>query len=155
MSSRTIELLSSSYAEAAQQPGQVARRFYQHFFAAAPDTAELFDGVDMALQGQMVLQAVGLVVKGMERPDELASILDGLGYRHLRYGAEPELYAAAARAFCDALRDVLGEGFSGPVEAAWLPAANRPIPVRRVRWAGLVTRTPPGASSSIRGSQSA
>ena len=121
VNSETAELLSSSFREAVREPG-LASRFYQHFFTAAPESRELFDGVDMTQQGQMVLQAVGLVISGTDRLDELAPVLEGLGYRHLRYGAEADLYAEAARAFCEALRDVLGERFNGEVEAAWLDA---------------------------------
>ena len=121
MNSETVELLSSSFREAVQEPA-LASRFYDHFFTAAPGTRPLFDDVDMTQQGQMVLQAVGLVIEGIDRLDELAPVLEGLGYRHLRYGADVDLYAAAGRAFCEALRDVLGERFNDEAETAWVDA---------------------------------
>ena len=124
MNSQTAELLSSSFREAVRQPA-LASRFYHHFFAAAPETEELFDGVDMTLQGQMVLQTVGLVINGIDRLNEIAPVIEGLGYRHLRYGAAPDLFSAAARAFCEALRDVLGERFNDQVETAWLDALKQ------------------------------
>ena len=106
---RTIEPLSA----------QVAARFYSNLFSLAPELEKKFRNVDMATQGSMLLQALGIAVRGLERPDELRPVLASLGYRHSNYGVAADHYAVAIDALLTAFGDVLGGQFDSDLREIW------------------------------------
>lgn len=97
----------------------VARIFYEHLFEDAPHLQDHFRDVDMTAQGQMVVQTIILAVEGLEHFDELAPTIEGLGFRHLKYGVTPETFSLAVDAFIATLRDIMDSDFTPDLESIW------------------------------------
>ena len=108
LSFRTIEPLSR----------EVAEHFYTNLFSLAPELKKKFRNVDMATQGSMVLQALGVAVQNLESLDGLRPTLASLGYRHSHYGVMADHYPMAV----DALLRALGEVLGGQSESFWRQA---------------------------------
>ena len=70
--------------------GVAAESFYRHLFALNSDLRKQFANVEMDSQGQMLFQAMGMVIGGLDNFDELRPVLENLGYRHAGYGVLPE-----------------------------------------------------------------
>ncbi len=103
------------------QSDQVAEKFYENLFDLAPELRKQFSSVDMETQGNMVLQAVGIAVNGLEDLEALRSPLASLGYRHIVYGVKQEYFEVAVEALIAAFRDSLGGRFSRDIEDLWRP----------------------------------
>jgi len=111
--------LRESFSSAEAAGNQFAQHFYEHLFAIDPSLEKQFENVDMATQGQMVLQAIRIALDGLEDLGEIRLALKSLGFRHVQYGVRPEQYATAAEAFIRALRQTLGECFDTALEGIW------------------------------------
>ena len=124
MSSTHQSRLQRDFDQLGHRTDEFAKTFYVHLFADAPDLRSLFEGVEMISQGQMLFQALGLVVNGLDQIDELTPVLENLGYRHIEYGVEKEHYPLAVNAVIATLRDFLGGEFSETNEQDWREAWN-------------------------------
>jgi class 3 adenylate cyclase/hemoglobin-like flavoprotein len=148
--------LRASFSSADTVDGSFAQYFYQHLFALDPSLERQFENVDMATQGAMVLQAVRVVLDGLEDFDQVRATLESLGRRHVQYGVRPEQYDTAAEAFIRALGQTLGEQFDDSLESIWreilssvtgvmIAGAGREAtdisPARQVYQAGRESRT--------------
>ncbi len=116
------DVLEKELAEVERRSGEFSAAFYVRLFERVPGLRSLFEHVDMESQGQMLIQALGLVVKNLDRLDQLDSVLHELGYRHVEYGVEAEHYPVAVELLVATLKDFVepaGEGYS---EAVWTEA---------------------------------
>src|SRR5262245_44784228 len=123
MDPQQIALVKASFAEAAAEPGELARRFYARLFAIAPEVEPLFttDPAEQELKLSLELLAI---VERLDRVDDLVARTRELGMRHVGYGARPAHYEVVGTALLDALGDVLGPRFTPEVAAAWRYAYN-------------------------------
>jgi nitric oxide dioxygenase len=92
--------------------------FYGHLFRLDPSARDLFV-LDLARQGEKLVQTLELVVSGMHRWGLLRESVVDLAIRHLAYGVRLEQYRAAESALLLMLRERLGPGFTPAAEAAW------------------------------------
>src|SRR4029079_13864420 len=115
MTSDAIELIKTSYAKATATPRQLAARFYQELFAAAPHLRPLFPHDLTLLQGHFE-SAIALVVRNLDEMSALRESLRDLGAQHVHWGARPEDYVTAREALVAAL---------GAVSASWDDALAR------------------------------
>jgi hemoglobin-like flavoprotein len=90
----TYYLVQTSFEIVAARKNEAAKMFYDHLFEIAPHTRKMFDNVDLAVQGSMLMNMIAAAVKGLDRLDELKPVLVELGKRHRLYGAQIEHYAA-------------------------------------------------------------
>jgi hemoglobin-like flavoprotein len=103
MTPEALHDVRSSHAEVAARPRQLASRFYEGLFTAAPHLRPLFPGDLTSLQGHFEA-AVALVVRNLEEMPALRESLRELGGQHVHWGARPEDYVAAREALIAAVR---------------------------------------------------
>jgi hemoglobin-like flavoprotein len=115
-----IQQIRTSYAEVASRPRQLAARFYQELFAAAPHLRPLFPSDLASLQGHFEA-ALGLVIRNLDEVRALRESLQELGAQHVHWGARPEDYVVAREALVAAIR-ALAPAWSDALERHWRSA---------------------------------
>jgi hemoglobin-like flavoprotein len=93
--------------------------FYEHLFRLDPSLRALFTRTDFVRQRRMLLNMIGVTVRGLDRLDGVVPTLRDLGRRHVGYGVRPEHYETASRALLSALENCLGGDFTPEVREAW------------------------------------
>ena len=81
----------------------------------------MFKG-DMKAQGRKLMQALHIVVKGLNRLDAILPAVEDLGRRHVAYGVRDAHYDTVGAALLWTLEQGLGEAFTAPVKQAWATA---------------------------------
>jgi nitric oxide dioxygenase len=76
----------------------------------------------MAQQKKILMQTLTVVVKSLDRLDQLVPAIEALGRRHAGYGIRAEHYETVGAALLWTLGQGLGEGFTTDVERAWTQA---------------------------------
>ena len=120
MTPEAIDQIRTSHAEIASLPRQLASRFYQELFSAAPHLRPLFPADLTALQGHFEA-ALALVVRNHDAMPALRESLRELGAEHVQWGATPEAYLAAREAIIGAVRS-LAPAWNDTLERHWRTA---------------------------------
>ena len=124
LSDRARPVVEATLAPVADNIGEIARRFYQHMFAARP---ELLDGLfnrgnqaegtqQVALAGSVAAFASALVKTPEQLPEQL---LNRIAHKHASLGLHPDQYRIVHEHLFWAIVDVLGEAVTPEVAAAW------------------------------------
>ena len=98
---------------------QAAGLFYGRLFELEPAIARLFRRTDMASQRKLLMQTLTVVVKSIDRLDQIVPAVEALGRRHAGYGVRPAHYATVGEALLWTLETGLGPAFTPPVREAW------------------------------------
>jgi class 3 adenylate cyclase/hemoglobin-like flavoprotein len=120
----THYLVQTSWEQVFPRRDDAARMFYEKLFEIAPAVKPLFQGVDIRVQGSMLMNMLAAAVKGLDRIDELAPQLQELGRRHAAYGARVEHYAAVEACLLYTIEQVMGSDFNVDVKLAWTQIYN-------------------------------
>jgi hemoglobin-like flavoprotein len=122
--------------------GEIAAAlFYGRLFELDPSLRHLFRG-DMAEQGRKLMQTLGMVVRGLDRLDDLLPALEVLGRRHGAYGVRAEHYDTVEQALLWTLERGLGDAFTPAARAAWAEAYDMLAEVMKRASAGLAAVPP-------------
>ena len=121
MDANQIDLVRSTFAKVEPIAPEAARMFYSRLFAVAPEVKALFKN-DMEEQGRKLMTTIGVVVRSLERLDEVAPIAQKLAISHVEYGVKAEHYAPVGASLLWTLEQGLGDSFTSEVEAAWAAA---------------------------------
>ena len=113
-----IHLIRKSFASVDRQADVAALVFYRRLFELDPRLRPLFK-TDIHEQGKKLTDMLAAALGLLERPAELAGVLEDLGARHAGYGTRPEHYATVRKALLDMLLEVLGDAFSPALKEAW------------------------------------
>ena len=118
MTPEQLEMVASTSAVIEESSERFAEAFYDVLFSAAPELRPMFPD-DMAAQRAKLVDEVVFLA-------EVASDLDGfvararaLGARHRHYGVRAHDYDVVLTAMMSALQEILGEGYTAEVAAAW------------------------------------
>jgi hemoglobin-like flavoprotein len=76
----------------------------------------------MAAQRKVLMQTLTVVVKSLDRLDQIVPAVQALGRRHAGYGVRAEHYDTVGAALLWTLEQGLGNGFSPEVRDAWTQA---------------------------------
>jgi hemoglobin-like flavoprotein len=98
-----------------------AELFYGRLFELDPSLRPMFRG-DMKEQGKKLMQMITVVVRGLNRLDDLVPAIESLGRRHTGYGVRDEHYDTVAAALLWTLEKGLGAAFTPAVKTAWVDA---------------------------------
>jgi hemoglobin-like flavoprotein len=120
MTPEAIDQIRTSHAEVAARPRQLASRFYDELFTAAPNLRPLFPGDLASLQGHFEA-ALALVIRNLDEMRALRESLRDLGAHHVHWGARPEDYVAAREALIAAVRG-LAPAWNVALEQHWRTA---------------------------------
>jgi hemoglobin-like flavoprotein len=122
MTPRQKELVRDSFALVEPIADAAATIFYDRLFALDPNLRRLFAATDMAAQRKNLMQTLTVVVRGIDRLDNLVPAVEALGRRHAGYGVRAEDFETVGAALLDTLEVGLGEAFTTETRDAWLAA---------------------------------
>ena len=122
MTPETIGLIKTSHAQATAAPRQLADRFYEHLFAAAPSLRRLFPDDLTLLEGHFEA-ALALVVRNLDEKNALRESLRDLGAQHVHWGARPEDYVTAREALIAAVGGLV-PSWDATLERHWRSAVT-------------------------------
>ena len=116
------DIIAADWARLSEKPEALAEAFYARLFAMAPETAEMFRGVDMRAQGGKLAAALDLVLKHAKHLDRIEPTLKDLGRRHAAWGVEGEHYDIVGAALIATFADRLKDEFDDVHVTAWITA---------------------------------
>jgi hemoglobin-like flavoprotein len=122
MTPNQVDLIRASWASVEPIQDVAATLFYDRLFVLDPTLRRLFRNADMAQQKKILMQTLTVVVKSLDRLDQLVPAIEALGRRHAGYGIRAEHYETVGAALLWTLGQGLGEGFTTDVERAWTQA---------------------------------
>ena len=122
MTPSQVDLIRASWASVEPIQDVAATLFYDRLFELDPTLRRLFRNADMAQQKKILMQTLTVVVKSLDRLDQLVPAIEALGRRHAGYGVRAEHYETVGAALLWTLGQGLGEGFTTDVERAWTEA---------------------------------
>ena len=114
------QLIRTSWSAVEPIADQAAVLFYDRLFELDPTTQELFRHTDMAKQRKLLMQTLAVVVRSIDRLDQVVPAVEALGRRHAGYGVEVEHYASVGSALLWTLEQGLGDAFTPETRAAWV-----------------------------------
>jgi hemoglobin-like flavoprotein len=116
------QALRSSFALALERQPNLTHVFYNTMFDRYPAARQLFEGVDMASQEQMLAEALVAVVDHLEDVPWLQTTLAGLGTKHAGYGVTSEMYDWVGDSLVATLAAANGPDWTAAAAAAWQDA---------------------------------
>jgi hemoglobin-like flavoprotein len=119
MTPSQIAHVRSSFAAVRPISDAAAALFYGKLFQLDPSLRPMFSR-DLAEQGRMLMQVIGVAVTSLDRLDALVPTLHDLGRRHAGYGVRDEHYGTVATALLWTLEQGLGDAFTPDVREAWI-----------------------------------
>ena len=122
MTPRQVDLIRESWTAVEPIQDVAADLFYARLFELDPALARLFRNTDMAQQKKILMQTLTVVVKSLDRLDQLVPAIEALGGRHAGHGVRPEHYETVGAALIWTLGQGLGEAFTPELERAWTEA---------------------------------
>ncbi len=111
--------MSHSVAAARRFVDTAAGLFYGRLFELDPAVERLFRRTDMAAQRKVLMQTLTVVMKSLDRLDQIVPAVQALGRRHAGYGVREGHYATVGAALLWTLEQGLGPGFTPAVREAW------------------------------------
>jgi hemoglobin-like flavoprotein len=96
-----------------------ARLFYDLLFEIDPTTRPLFKTTDLADQRRKLIQALTMVVQGLDHLEALLPTIADLGRRHAQFGVTDVHYDTVGAALLWTLERGLGSAWTPEVKVAW------------------------------------
>ena len=115
-------LVKSSWQKLAPMADTAASLFYDRLFEIDATMRALFKVTNLAEQRRKLIQALALVVNGLDNLDALVPTIADLGRRHAQYGVTDGQYDTVGAALLWTLEQGLGSGWTPEVKAAWSDA---------------------------------
>ena len=113
------DLIRSTWAQVEPIADDAAGLFYGRLFEIDPSAEELFLDDDLAAQRKKLMQTLNVVVRSIDRFDQIRPAIEALGSRHVSYAVRDEHYESVGAALLWALGQGLGEEFTAEAEEAW------------------------------------
>jgi hemoglobin-like flavoprotein/class 3 adenylate cyclase len=114
-----VLIVQSTFERVAPRADEFARLFYDQLFESSSEIEALFDHVNMQVQRKMLMDVLGMAIRGLDNLDDLVPTLRELGRRHVGYGARVPHYKIVGEALFWALKQFLKGDFTPEVELAW------------------------------------
>lgn len=121
MTPEVKKLVQESWEKVEPISAVAAALFYGRLFELDPSLRPMFRG-DMQEQEKKLMQMLTVVVRGLDRLDQLVPAVQALGRRHAGYGVADAHYDTVAQALLWTLEQGLGEAFTPEVRDAWVQA---------------------------------
>ncbi len=117
-----LPLLEQSLDQIQARQDEFAAQFYATLFAKHPEIKPYFAKVDMAKQQQMLISALILIVRSLEKPQLLSGTIKSLAERHRRYGAMTEQFPYIGEALFSTFAEFLGADWTTEMQQSWRSA---------------------------------
>jgi hemoglobin-like flavoprotein len=122
MSPEQKALVKETWRKLSPMADTAARVFYDRLFEIDATTRLLFKTTNLAEQRRKLIQALTMVIQGLDHLEALVPALSDLGRRHTQYGVTAGHYASVGTALLWTLEQGLGSGWTPDVKAAWSEA---------------------------------
>jgi hemoglobin-like flavoprotein len=119
MSPEQKALVKETWQKVAPTADAAARLFYDRLFEIDATTRQLFKTTDLTEQRRKLIQALTMVVQGLDHLDALVPAIADLGRRHAQFGVTDTHYDAVGAALLWTLEQGLGSGWTPKVKGAW------------------------------------
>jgi hemoglobin-like flavoprotein len=119
MSPEQKTLVKNSWQKLAPLADTAASLFYDRLFETDAPIRSLFKATNLTEQRRKLIQALALVVNGLDNLDALVPTIADLGRRHAQYGVTDGQYDTVGAALLWTLEQGLGSGWTPEVKAAW------------------------------------
>jgi hemoglobin-like flavoprotein len=119
MTPTQVQLIRSSWGAVEPIADKVAAAFYARLFELDSGLAPLFLNTDLTKQRKVLMQTLAVVVKSLDRLDQIVPAIQALGRRHAGYGVKAEHYATVGAALIWTLNSSLGAAFTPETREAW------------------------------------
>jgi len=119
MSPEQKALVKETWFKVAPMADEAARLFYDRLFEIDPTTRPLFKTTDLAEQRRKLIQALTVVVRGVDHLEALVPTIADLGRRHVQFGVTDVHYDAVGAALLWTLEKGLGSGWTPEAKIAW------------------------------------
>lgn len=117
-----IAMLEQSFEKVKPHANEFVTSFYDNLFTDYPAAKPLFTHTDMGDQGRKLLTSLVFVIENLRQPGELTGALQGLGARHVHYGALPEHYPLVGNSLLKTFEQYLQADWTTDVKQAWVDA---------------------------------
>ena len=117
-----IARLEASFEQVKPQANAFINSFYENLFTDYPAAKPLFTHTDMEKQKKQLLSALVFVVENLRTPDVIIKALQGMGARHVKYGALPEHYPLVGNSLLKTFGQYLGSDWTDNTKQAWVDA---------------------------------
>ena len=113
------DIIKQSFPKVLVQTMQNSTMLYEKLFELIPEAKPLFRNTSLERQGQMLVAAIGKIVKGLEHPEVLEKDLVELAKRHIGYGLQAEYFVHFGASLMHMLKNSFGESWNAELEDAW------------------------------------
>jgi hemoglobin-like flavoprotein len=121
MTTQQIQAVQESFRllEPVAEPAMM--KFYDRLFELDPMLRHLFRSTREE-QAKKLAQTLAVVVKSLDKPEQILGAVKDLGRRHAGYGVTERHYATVGSALLWTLEAGLGEAFTAEVKEGWASA---------------------------------
>jgi hemoglobin-like flavoprotein len=116
------KLVKNTWKMVAPMADAAARRFYDRLFEIDASAQTLFKSSDLPEQRRKLVQALSLVVQGIDDLAALTPVLADLGRRHAQLGVTESQYESVGAALLWTFEQSLGSTWTADVKLAWAGA---------------------------------
>jgi hemoglobin-like flavoprotein len=125
MSPADQELIRTSWAAVEPNADEAATLFYDRLFELDPRLKALFRDADMERQRMVLMQSLAVVVRNIDRLDQIIPEVEALGRRHAGYGVRADHYQTVGLALLWTVKQGLGDAFTEETGHAWADGYRR------------------------------
>jgi hemoglobin-like flavoprotein len=122
MSPEQKNLVKTTWAMVVPIADTAAGLFYDRLFAIDMTTRSMFATSNMPEQRRKLMQALGYVISGLDRTEQLLPTIQSLGRGHVRYGVTDRHYDSVGAALLWTLEQGLKDAWTPAVKDAWVAA---------------------------------
>lgn len=116
------QLIRRSWSAIEPVADDAATVFYTRLFELDPNLRNLFSHSHMERQRGQLMEMLSVVVRYIDRLDEIMPEVRALGRRHASYGVQVDHFATVGRALLWTLEQALGDDFTDATAHAWAAA---------------------------------
>jgi len=121
MNSQQIQAVQRSFRLLEPVAEQAMLKFYDRLFEVDPELRHLFRA-SRDEQAKKLAQTLTVVVKSLDRPEQILGAVQDLGRRHVGYGVKDSHYETVGAALLWTLEQGLGNAFTSEVRDGWATA---------------------------------
>ncbi|MDX1903258.1 MAG: globin domain-containing protein [Thermonemataceae bacterium] len=125
MTNAQSQLVKQSFPKVLAGTLSGTKFLYEKLFELAPDSKELFKNTSMDKQAQMLIAAIGKLIKSIDQWDTVKPDLEVLAQRHIGYGLSPEHFVYFGQSFIYMLKNIFGADWNSELEDAWQAVYQR------------------------------
>ena len=124
-----VAMVQEMFLAVRQIPQEASELFYRLLFEIDPTARALFDGLDMAVQGEKLMTMLITLVDNLHHLEGIRSVAEELGERHRGYGVRLQHYDSVEQAILETFRQLLEEDFTVDLRLAWSQVYNQMVKI--------------------------